>query len=266
MNSPFPGMDPYLEDHNIWPGFHHSLAEEIKGRLNAKLGERYYADVELRTVGERIEIGAPHVMYPDVGVYESELREIAAVYEFETVVAATPAPLTRPSRKPGELKLRAVRVYLTGTNRLVTTIELLSPYNKRYSEGLREYQEKRARLVDSPVHLVEIDLLRGGDRPGPEVAEPPIDTDYVLLVNRYRGLQDRVSEIWPVALNEPLPLLPIPLLPPDADILLDLNAGMREIYQRGAYAKRIDYRAPLPPPPPRPVIAEWLGQLVGSHQ
>lgn len=259
MSSPFPGMDPYLEDRTIWPGFHHSLAEEIKGRLNARLSERYYADVELRTVGQDVKLGAAHVTYPDVGVYESEAREVAVVYQVETmVVAATPAPIIRPSRNWGELTLRAVRIYLTGENRLVTSIELLSPYNKRYSEGLREYQEKRARLVNSTVHLVEMDLLRGGERPGPEAAEPPLDTDYVLLVNRYRALVERVSEIWPVALNERLPNLPIPLLPPDPDIVLDMNAALREIYQRGAYAKRIDYRQPLPPPPPRPAMAEWL--------
>ncbi len=256
MNSPFPGMDPYLEDRSIYPGFHHSLAEEIKGRLNARLGTRYYADVELRTVGEFVEIGEQHIIYPDVGVYESELPETMPAYEIGTAVAL--APLTRPSRKASELKLRAVHIYLLGTNRLVTTIELLSPYNKRYSDGLSEYKDKRARLLMSTVNFVEFDLLRGGERPGAEVADPAIDTDYVLLVNRYRGLQDRFSEIWPIALNESLPLLPIPLLTPDPDVILDLNAALREIYQRGAYHKRIDYRQPLPHPPPRPLIAEWL--------
>lgn len=259
MSSPFPGMDPYLEDRNIWPGFHHSLAEEIKGRLNARLSERYYADVELRTVGRDAKLGAAHVTHPDIGVYESQAREIAAVYELETmVVADTAAPLVRPALTWGQLTLRAVRIYLTGENRLVTSIELLSPYNKRYSGGMREYQEKRGRLLESTVHLVELDLLRGGDRPGLEVAEPALDTDYVVVVNRYRGADERVSEIWPVALNAPLPNLPIPLLSPDPDIVLDLNAALRAIYQHGAYAKRIDYRQWLPPPPPRPAMANWL--------
>ena len=59
------------------------------------------------------------------------------------------------------------------------------------------------------------------------IAYDPIDTDYILLVNRY-GLK-RISEIWPAALNEPLPLIPVPLLPPDPDVPLDLNAAIREV-------------------------------------
>ena len=47
MPSPFPGMDPYLEDPPIWPGFHHSLAEDIKAQLNGLIGPKYYADVEI---------------------------------------------------------------------------------------------------------------------------------------------------------------------------------------------------------------------------
>lgn len=29
MPTPFPGMDPYLESADIWPGFHHRLANEL---------------------------------------------------------------------------------------------------------------------------------------------------------------------------------------------------------------------------------------------
>jgi len=50
MSSPFPGMDPYLEDPDIWVGFHHSFADETKAQLNALLSPHYYADVEVRTV------------------------------------------------------------------------------------------------------------------------------------------------------------------------------------------------------------------------
>lgn len=46
----FPGMNPYLEDPNLWPGFHHLLADEIVAQLNAHIGPKYFADVEVRTV------------------------------------------------------------------------------------------------------------------------------------------------------------------------------------------------------------------------
>ena len=49
--------------------------------------------------------------------------------------------------------------------RLVTTIEILSPSNKRPgTEGWELYQRKRQTLLLGNVNLVEIDLLRGGQR------------------------------------------------------------------------------------------------------
>ncbi|MBI2876268.1 MAG: DUF4058 family protein, partial [Candidatus Tectomicrobia bacterium] len=118
-----------------------------------------------------------------------------------------------------------------------------------------------AQLLLSPVHLVEIDLLRGGERPGREVADPPLEADYILLVNRCRaGDERRISEIWPVALQEPLPVLPVPLLPPDPDVALELNAAIRAVYVRAGYAWRIHYQRPVPPPELRPEMAVWLKQ------
>ena len=50
MSSPFPGMDPYLEDPENWGGFHQLLASEIVSRLNADLDAKYYADLDVRTI------------------------------------------------------------------------------------------------------------------------------------------------------------------------------------------------------------------------
>lgn len=263
MASPFPGMDPYLEDPSIWPGFHHSLAEELRARLNAQIGPKYYADVEVRTVFEEVTISVPRAIYPDVGVYERAPEEPVATPASEAV-AVLPAPLQR-TVVMGQTKLRAVRVYLTETDELVTSIEILSPYNKWPGDGLAEYRRKRSEVLLSPVHLVEIDLLRGGQRPGKEVGQPPLDTDYVLLVNRYRaGDEQRISEIWPVALNEPLPGLPVPLLPPDPDAALDMTAAVAAIYGRAGYDWRIDYTQPVPPPELRPEMATWVEQLLSE--
>jgi hypothetical protein len=157
----------------------------------------------------------------------------------------------------GQTKLRTVRVHLTTNKALVTAIELLSPVNKR-GEGLQRYQQKRERLLHSTVHLVELDLLRGGRRPGWEVDDPPLETDYVCLVNRAGYGEARISEIWPVALNDTLPTIPIPLLADDPDVLLELAEVMAGIYIRAAYARRIDYEQPIPPPGLRPVIRDWL--------
>jgi len=68
MKSPFPGMDPYLEDPAIWRGFHHGFAEEIRAELNQTLGPNYYADLEVHTVLEEVGVITSHTVYPDAAV------------------------------------------------------------------------------------------------------------------------------------------------------------------------------------------------------
>ena len=256
MVSPFPGMDPYLEAKEIWAGFHHLLADEIMAQLNAKLSPKYYADVDVRTVLQEVGVSETHIIYPDAAVLEVPPAEGAT----ETAVAIAPAPIKRPAVLPDQWKLRTVQVYVTETQWLVTSLEVLSPVNKRGS-GLQAYREKRRRILQSDVHLIELDLLRGGERPGWEVNAPPIDADYILLINRAGEGDVRISEIWPVHLNQSLPVLPVPLLFPDPDVPLDLGEALRNVYTRAVYARRIDYRQPLPAPEIRPAMAQWLATM-----
>ena len=43
MPSPFPGMDPYLEDPFFWPDFHFAMIAAMRAQLNASLPDRYVA-------------------------------------------------------------------------------------------------------------------------------------------------------------------------------------------------------------------------------
>ncbi|MCB0111152.1 MAG: DUF4058 family protein [Caldilineaceae bacterium] len=258
MASPFPGMDPYFESTENWQSFHHHLAEEITATLNRELSRKYFAEVEVHTIIDEVGIGT-HSSYPDAAIIEGE-RDFP--HRGETVAIA-PAPHSRTAVTIESTKSRAVRVYLSATKELVTTIELLSPANKR-GRGLDQYREKRRLILLSAVHFVEIDLLRGGERPGWELNDPPFDADYILLVNRESSPQ-RTSEIWDVALSDSLPTLPIPLLPPDPDIALNIQRVLETIYQRHVYDRRIDYTQPIPPPPLRPAMQAWWDtQPIGS--
>lgn len=46
--SPFPGMDPYLEAADTWLDFHDALANEIRVELNRVLSAPYYARLQKR--------------------------------------------------------------------------------------------------------------------------------------------------------------------------------------------------------------------------
>ncbi|MEM7535990.1 MAG: DUF4058 family protein [Chloroflexota bacterium] len=273
LTSPFPGMDPYFEGKMFWRSFHHHLAEEIVRMLNPTITPKYFADVELHSSAQELVISQlpPHVtsethhMYPDVTIsrYQSQSLSPQPSVAVMDAPAGTvlDAPIERVIGLPKPETLRTVNIYLTGNNgedapKLVTAIELLSPANKT-GINLIKYQEKRSLIIQSDVHLIEIDLLRGGQRPGPEVNEPPIDTDYIILRNSEHDNFYRISKIWPVAINEPLPTIPIPLLSPDPDVPLDLNAIVQSIYQTHYYGLRVNYTQPVPPPKLRPEMAEW---------
>ena len=167
MSSPFPGMDPYLEAPEIWRGFHHLLADEIIAQLNEKLSPRYYADVEVRTVLEEVGVATTKTVYPDAAILET----VQATSSSATAVAIPAAPIQRLAMLPEEHKLRTVQVRETATDTLVTAIEILSPVNKR-GDGLHLYRAKRKSLLRTDVHVIELDVLRGGERPGWEVKEP----------------------------------------------------------------------------------------------
>lgn len=252
MEPPFLGMDPYLEGVEYWPSFHHHLAEELMTLLNASLSAKYFADVEVRASIDTIGIMSSTDIYPDVAILDLDPQPQTAV-----AVPTLTAPVQRVALPAERTRSRTVQVRLSGTKALVTAIEILSPDNKR-GQGLEQYRQKRERLLFSDCHLVELDLLRRGQRPGWELAEPPLEAAYECLVNRARTDDLRVSEIWPVALSEPLPTLPIPLLAPDPDVRIDLVAALRQIYRRARYERRIAYSAAPPPPTLSTDDAAWL--------
>jgi hypothetical protein len=142
-----------LEARHICPGFHHSLAEEIKTQLNQQIGPKYYADVEVRTVLQEVGIatqsGPQRVMYSDTAVFELQPSTASSSEPADTIaaVAIAPAPVQRPVSQPTQTKLRAVRIYVTETAELVTTIEILSPFNKQAGDGLEEYRRKRRTIL-----------------------------------------------------------------------------------------------------------------------
>jgi hypothetical protein len=120
-------------------------------------------------------------------------------------------------------------------------LELLSPANKE-EPGRTLYLAKRNALLHHPVHLVELDLLLKGQRLPLEEGLPP--GDYYALVSR--GNQRPKCQVYHWTLHQPLPAIPIPLLPPDPDLWIDLGAVFRTTYERGRYSRSVDYTAAPP--------------------
>ena len=159
MPLPFPGMDPYLEG-ALWTTVHFSLSAEIVHQLAPKLRPRYLVLPAERFVMETPESVAISTadIYPDVGV--AALRSVAVTAQGTTIA---PAPLELATIIPAPIPHVTIEIRDTANRQLVTAIEVLSPTNK-HGDGRLEYLAKRRRILLSTAHLLEIDLLRQGQR------------------------------------------------------------------------------------------------------
>lgn len=255
MPSPFPGMDPYLEGH-LWPDVHHDLASKIREQLTPKLRPNYVARIEVYMVTDDDPLAEVGIMYPDVEIVRSQQpgspSTPAGVEQVAGAAVAPPAPVELPLLAPVPVRIASVEIRDTAKSALITSIEILSPVNKR-GQGLARYREKRQKLMEAEVHLLELDLLRRGQRLLSAQAIPA--SAYRVTLTRAPA---KKVEIWPLALSDSLPLLPIPLRSPDADVVLDLNQALQAVYEAAAYELTIDYTTSPPPPPLSDEEAVWL--------
>jgi hypothetical protein len=254
MHSPFPGMDPYLEAPTIWPDVHTSLMSIFREQLTPLLAPKYVAELETQVVIDRLD-DEPQVVLPDVSVTTPDVPTRAP----SAVAVAAPAPVQVRVPLDAPTRLVSIRIRQRETARLVAVIELLSPINKRRGKGRDEYLEKRRAVLASPVHLIEIDLLRRYPRMPFDDPLPP--AHYIVMV--CQASERPNSSVWPISVRQPLPTVPVPLLPPDPPVLLDMGQALRTAYERARYDLRVDYRKP-PVPPLSPVDAIWAEALIGS--
>lgn len=258
MPSPFPGMDPYLEG-PLWPDVHQALANKLRQRLTPQLRPRYTARLEVYLVEDTAPEGEIGILYPDVEILQRPQPPApTAPGRSAGGVALTPAPLSVPVLQPVRVRIPTVEIRDTAHNVLVSCIEILSPVNKR-EPGLTPYRQKRQRLYEAQVHLIEVDLLRRGTRPVSHPRIPPVP----YLITLTRAGSGKV-EVWPLQLPDPLPTIPVPLRAPDPDIALDLSEALAAIYEEAAYDLSIDYTQPPPPPPLSDEDRRWLETLLKS--
>ena len=233
MPSPFPGMNPDLEHPKGWAGFHNRLIAAAADSLVPQVVPRYYVDLQRDVyLSDATDPGDSGRLlgYPDIGLDRGGRAATSG-----TLTVTAPARVTIPP--PVELlRMSYMEIRDADSEDLVTVIELLSPSNK-VGDDRRAYLRKWQRFMESRVHFVEIDLLRGGQRT-PWEHRP--ECEYAVTVSRWEARP--TADYWPIRLRERLPVIPIP--PPggrhraDARLTDPATQGVR----RG--------RLPIPPLPP----------------
>lgn len=250
-------MNPWLEEH--WPGVHTRLIAYLADAIAAKLPDDLSSLPE-----EGVSISAagcdePHTFRADVAVKQSWQDGVPPSWspaddaEMEARAAIPTIVQTVPMTE------RWVEIR-EATGRLITVIEILSPGNKN-GGGWSDYLEKRRLLLESPINLVEIDLLLGGRPIFPEsFAQLPLLEETHYFINTKRAGEAMRREIYRPLLREILPVIRIPLRKGEKDVFIDLQALVNQVHQVGRY-HMLDYRR-LPEVPLSPEDQEWLRRLV----
>jgi hypothetical protein len=255
MPSPFPGMDPYLEERQLWPDVHHRLITAIGDELAAKVAPAYYVRIEQRTYIARAD-QTERLSRPDVAVIAAS----DAVPQAERGGVATLAPpATQAVRLPEFERVREAYLEIRDarTHEVVTAIELLSPPNKAAGQGRREYEAKREEVLKSFTSLVEIDLLRGGE---PMEMEPLPESDYRIIVSP--GWERPWSRLHTFGIRHSIPDVSVPLRHGELEPALFLGNLLAGLYDRARYELSIDYRLPPPDPSLSPDDDSWMNELL----
>jgi len=256
MPSPFPGMNPYLEQPGVWHDFHQAFITVIRNALTRQIRPDYIATIDDHIYihelsgEERAFLGRPDI----------SIRHSGGATATTTSPHAIVAPAFGHITPAVEVLHESfVEIRDRATREVITVIELLSPTNKAAGSDREQYLGKRKAILASNTHLVEIDLLRGGQRMPVEELPP---CDYVVMVSR--SYERPRVELWPIMLRDPLPVIPVPLRLDDRDATIEIGCLLQEQFDAAGYEDYV-YRT-SPQPPLAEADVAWADELLNSAQ
>lgn len=240
MPSPFPGMDPFLERPEIWPDFHDSLIAYTREALQPLLRPNYVALTQDRL----FVVESDRPICPDVSILE--MQSSRKPRSNAQMMLADPATTVVEFYREEISQPYIEIIEPAAGNRVVTSIEVLSPDNKTPGAGMTAYHRKQQELWDSRANLVEIDLLSTGTRTTRieqiRVAHE-VRRRYLVTVTREYPTR---CEFYGIDLHQPLPKISIPLKSGDQDVTFDLQAAFQRTYDSGPYPQLLYYGHPPP--------------------
>jgi len=259
MASPFPGMDPYLEQPAFWSSFHTRLIVGLADAIAPALRPKYYVEVETRSYMDTPEgellIGIPDAVVLSGSQVATSQSETPPVGTTAVQLKRQPLPVTLPM--PVETKERYLEIREVSNDQVITVIEVLSPANKRLGRGRDRYEAKRLGVLGSNSHLVEIDLLRA--HPSLPINSPYPALDYYILVSIAN--QRPQAQLYPFTIRETFPTFFMPLKQQDEAIPVDMQTIFEGVIERAGYDSRIDYTQSIPQPILSTQDQNWAAEL-----
>jgi hypothetical protein len=244
-------MDPYLEGQAFWRDFHSRFINSWCELLADQLPPNYEARIDEQVRLIELQPEEMTRVLPDVGITWRGSSPAPAPAAAGTL---TLEPVLIPLPETEEIRETHIELLSRPDRTLVAVLELLSPTNKQ-DAGRGDYLAKRRAILRQPIHLVELDLLLGGRRLPAGKPLPP--GDFYAVVTRWDRRPN--SQVYAWTAREPLPVIPIPPSAPDPDVRLDLGKVFAIAYERGRYARSVDYRVP-PAVPLDPDDLAWCAE------
>lgn len=201
MPSPFPGMDPFLEDPRLFPAFQRQFVSCLFQMLLPQVADRYRARIAPRT------------------------------YVIETALFTS---VTREEHSEDTIEIRQ-----RGDSKLVTLIDVVSPANKMTPIGRDAYLRTRQIGKQCCANLVEIDLVLQGQPTLDYSRDGLPEWDYAVTVTR--STQPERYEIYTATVQKRLPKFRLPLASDDKDNVVDVQSAFQRCYDQNNYADTIDY-------------------------
>lgn len=122
MPPAFPGMNPYLENPELWSEVHFGLISALARSLNSILIPKYRAAVEKRVYADLLFVGIP-----DVTVFST--RPAGGSVPVPTSVAAVQQPVRVTPPMPGEVREHFLEIRQVSSGQVITRLGLAANPN-----------------------------------------------------------------------------------------------------------------------------------------
>jgi len=229
-------METYLESPPFWSDFHARFINYWCEAIADRLGDQYEARIEERVNLVEVDPRKVRRFQPDVAV----TRAPGGFHNPpRSAGMATLEPVVLPLLIEEETRETYIQILHRGDRSLVAVLELLSPSNKEEPDR-STYLARRNACLHHEVHLVELDLLRKGERI-PMGRDYPAGEYFCLVADATRRPD---CDVYAWMVPQALPAIPVPLRIPDPPVWVDMAEVFATTYGRGRYARSIDYAQP----------------------
>lgn len=224
---PFPdGIDPWAEAGRYFHQLHSEIISHMLGQIREPLLRMGYV------AGRETSLQIAENRQPDV--YVQRMGDDAPQSTAWNYAQAAEAILAEPGilLTSAQPELDALYIKDVEVGNLVTVVEVVSPRNENDHVMIRDYQERRSRLLGQQVNVVEVDLIRSVKR----LIDDPLVAGYPYHVAVH--LSNQPPRLIGMKLTEPLKRFAIPLRNEVTPV--ELQAAYNHAYTQTSLAWHID--------------------------